>query len=390
LPAIAVGQPSSEKRRPSSYIAGLDGIRAIACFLVFFAHTSWGRMSTIIPATLGVTIFFFLSGFLITTLLRREYARTHTISLRDFYIRRALRILIPLYLIYAIAVALTHFVIHHDQGTLSGFFSMLFYYFNYGYALGDQGIALNIYAPAGMSVIWSLCIEEHFYFIFPITFLALSRSKLSERTKRNALIAFCVLELLWRCARVVFHFRSTAVWNYYATDARLDSILWGAVLAMFWNPLFGDRTILPRKTTLQPLVFGLAVLCLVASLAIPGNLYRDAIRYTVQALLLVVIFSFLVADTGHWSVRWLENPIMRYLGWISYVLYLSHHMIFFMVENLHPMKPLYEMLLTLALTLAFATLVRYTIELPLQRWRARFRHIPEHDRGAADHHGLIS
>lgn len=375
-------------KKPSSYIFGLDGIRAIACFLVFFAHTSWGRMQAVVPATLGVTIFFFLSGFLITTLLRREFAKTGTISLRDFYIRRALRILVPLYITYGLAEALAHFVLHHDGGTWQGFWAMLFYYFNYGYALGSIGIPLNIYAPAGMSVIWSLCIEEHFYFIFPVLFLALSRSKLRESSKRNLLIGFCVLELLWRLARVLLHFHSIEVWNYYATDARLDSILWGAVLAMFWNPLFGQRTVLPRRG--KAWAFAGAVLVLILSLAIPGMIYREAFRYTLQALSLVVIFTFIVSDTGHWSVRWLEHPVMRYLGWTSYIIYLSHYMFFFLIENLWPMNHWLMLLATLMLTLAFATLMRYAVELPLQRWRAKFRHVPEHDRGAADGHGLIS
>lgn len=375
-------------KKSSSYIAGLDGLRTIACFLVFFAHTSWGRMQQIVPATLGVTIFFFLSGFLITTLLRREFAKTGTISLRDFYIRRALRILVPLYITWGLAELIARFVLHHDAGTWQGALSMIFYYFNYGYALGDIGYVLNIFAPLGMSVTWSLCIEEHFYFIFPVLFLAMSRSRLRQVTKRNLLIGFCLLELAWRATRVLLHFRSIEVWNYYATDTRLDSILWGAVLAMFWNPLFGDRTVLPRKRA--QLAFGAAVLVLLLSLAIPGQLYREAFRFTLQALTLIVIFSFIVSDSGHWSVRWLENPVMRYLGWTSYVLYLSHYMFFFTFEHLFTLNHWVLLLLTLAVTVAFATLMRYTVELPLQRLRARFRRVPEHDRGAADGHGLIS
>jgi len=374
------------RTKPSSYIPGLDGIRAIAFLTVFFAHTATAQYGPYVPATLGVTIFFFLSGYLITTLLRKEFDRTGTISLRDFYIRRGLRILGPLYIVYACAELVDRFLFHQHVGTLSGLLSMLFYYFNYGYALGAYGIALNIYAPSGMSVIWSLCIEEHFYLLFPIVFLALSRSRLSRRAQMSWLIGFCCLELAWRSFRVLDHFRVIADWNYYATDARLDSILWGAVLAMFANPILGDRSILPSRR--QPLVFGAAVLLLIASLAIPGPLYRDAFRYTVQALLLCVIFSFIVSRTEHWSVRWLEWPFVRYLGWTSYVLYLCHYLMQHIVGNRLPWAA--RMPATFALSLAFATVMRYAVELPLQNLRKRFRRVPESDPTAADGHGLVS
>jgi peptidoglycan/LPS O-acetylase OafA/YrhL len=370
----------------SSYIPGLDGIRAIAFLLVFFAHASTPRAAPYIPATLGVTIFFFLSGYLITTLLRKEFERTGTVSLRDFYIRRALRILVPLYIVYALAEVVDRFIFHQHFGTLAGFLSAVFYYFNYGYALGAYGVGLNIYAPSGMSVIWSLCIEEHFYLLFPLVFLALSRSKLTRHARMFWLIGFCVLELAWRSVRVLDHFRAVADWNYYATDARLDSILWGAVLAMFANPIFGDRTILPARR--QTSAFIAAVLGLIASLAIPGSLYHDAFRYTVQALLLAVIFSFVVSHSDHWAVRWLEWPPIRYLGWTSYVLYLCHYLMLHIAGNRLSWLP--RLLAGFAMSLAFATLMRYTVELPLQHLRARFRHVPESDPTAADGHGLIA
>src|ERR1700722_2069039 len=91
--------------RDSLYIPSLDGIRAISFFLVFFAHAGLG--SIIIPGGFGVTIFFLLSGFLITTLLRLEFGRYRRISLGSFYLRRVLRILPPLYVVLALAIVLT-------------------------------------------------------------------------------------------------------------------------------------------------------------------------------------------------------------------------------------------------------------------------------------------
>jgi len=369
----------------TSYIPGLDGVRAIAFLLVFLAHGSTGNIT--VPATLGVTIFFFLSGYLITTLLRKEYARTGTIAFRDFYIRRALRILVPLYIVYALAEVLGR-VFLHQGGTLAGFLSSVFYYFNYGYALGVRGYDLHIYSPIGMSVIWSLCIEEHFYFLFPVCFLWIQRARLSPRARMGWIVGFCSLELLWRAYMVLSHFRGFEEWTYYATDARLDSILWGAFLAMFFNPVLGDRTLLPKRR--PALAFGLSVAALFASLQIHSLLYRDAFRYTLQALLMLVIFSFIVSGTNHWSVRWLEWPVVRYLGWTSYVLYLCHFVVMSLVsEKTHWPWPV-KLVVELAISVAFASLMRYTVELPLQRLRGRFRRVPERDTTAADGHGLIS
>src|ERR1700733_14513831 len=82
------------------HLPSLDGIRAVSFLLVFAAHAGLGD---VIPGGFGVTVFFFLSGYLITTLLRIEHDATGTVSLRQFYLRRALRILPPFYLVLALA-----------------------------------------------------------------------------------------------------------------------------------------------------------------------------------------------------------------------------------------------------------------------------------------------
>jgi peptidoglycan/LPS O-acetylase OafA/YrhL len=361
-------QASSSK---TSYIPGLDGIRAIAFLLVFWAHALPG-ISYYIPATLGVTIFFFLSGYLITTLLRRELAETGTIALRDFYLRRALRIFIPLYVVYALTAAFAHFAQHESMGNWKGFFSLLFYYYNYTVALD-----LKAWVPLGMNVIWSLCVEEHFYLLFPLVYLALVRSRMTRSTQTRLLVGFCLLELIWRFILIaVLH--NQHLWTYYATDARLDSILWGSVLALINNPIVAssseipDRLILPRKG--QTMAFLGALLVLATSLLPRSIIYKESLRYTVQALALYVIFSFIISNIGHWSVRWLEWKPLRYLGWISYVLYLSHDFILNVLTRRWPDRFTFTGPLAFLISLVFATLVRYTLELPLQRLRARLRH----------------
>jgi peptidoglycan/LPS O-acetylase OafA/YrhL len=96
-------EASPGKANRAFYLPCLDGIRGLAFLLVFVAHAGLGRL---LPGGLGVTIFFFLSGYLITTLLRLEIEDTGTISLRNFYVRRALRILPPMYVTLCIVALL--------------------------------------------------------------------------------------------------------------------------------------------------------------------------------------------------------------------------------------------------------------------------------------------
>jgi peptidoglycan/LPS O-acetylase OafA/YrhL len=356
---------------PSSsfYIPGLDGIRACAFLMVFLAHALRGSsIVRFVPATLGITIFFFLSGYLITTLLQREADLTGTVSLRDFYLRRALRILVPLYVVYALAAAVAHFALRDSAGNSLGALSVVFQIYNYTGQL--FGVA---HVPDGMTVLWSLAIEEHFYLLFPLAYLLLRR--FAPQRMAPVLFTFCLVELAWRFVLVlVLH--APHAWASFATDARLDSILWGCLLALRNNPLYGDRYLLPRHR--EHLIFFYAVVFFVLAALPQSPLYKDTLRYTLQALDLYVLFSYIVAHPGDWTARWLEFPALRYIGRISYVLYLAH---FFILEALVHHLPAalatcvaVTVPLGLALSVIFAALVRAMLELPLQRLRARLRH----------------
>ena len=95
---------ADDPTRPDVTIPALDGFRALAIAIVLTSHIGLER---IVPGKFGVTLFFFLSGYLITTLLRREVARTGRIDFRAFYRRRAVRILPPLYITFAFFLLLS-------------------------------------------------------------------------------------------------------------------------------------------------------------------------------------------------------------------------------------------------------------------------------------------
>jgi peptidoglycan/LPS O-acetylase OafA/YrhL len=91
----------------SFHVPSLDGMRGGAFLLVFFGHALPDAMLRFVPPAFGVTVFFVLSGYLITTLLRREVDKSGTVSFRDFYLRRALRILPPFYIVLVLSSILT-------------------------------------------------------------------------------------------------------------------------------------------------------------------------------------------------------------------------------------------------------------------------------------------
>ena len=219
-----------------------------------------------------MTIFFFLSGYLITTLLRREFASTAEISIKHFYIRRSLRILPPMYLTLGLACFVVSFLPSMRSATWLGILSALGYFYNYANLIHDDPARL----PAGIGVIWSLMIEEHFYLVFPFAYSKLLRSRLTRYQQAALLGSICLGALLWRCCLVlVLHTPVLTLprWTYSATDARFDSILWGCILAIVWNPAFGDGS--PRLNRNAGKLAGGGLLLLVATLMIRNPVLRE-------------------------------------------------------------------------------------------------------------------
>jgi len=375
--AADAGVQASAKSKPNStYIPALDGLRAIAFLCVFGAHTNGPTFGHYVPATFGVTLFFFLSGYLITTLLRGEAQRTGKIVLKDFYIRRALRIFIPMYITFCVAELIGWLRFHDWHITRGGFFSVLFYVFNYTRML----IKPEPLLPRGFDVTWSLGVEEHFYLLFPLLYLIMLRKGVSRETQVKILLALCAIGLCWR-TYVSYH-RFPESWTYYATDCRFDSILWGSLLALWTNPVYDPAP--PLLKRFGGVLAGIAFFILVGSMVIgawhridPAAYlrYQDTLRYSLQGLCLYFIFHFAISSTGHWSVRWLENRALRYVGWLSYSLYLVHVSIERLFDNLS-LNPWLISPLVFVLSFAYAFAMRHTVELPLQKLRARFRHTP--------------
>src|SRR5262245_57565060 len=149
----------THSRYPQS-VPSLDGIRAISVLLVVLAHSGFDA----VPGGLGVTIFFFLSGYLITTLMLAEYERSGRISIPMFYARRMLRLMPPLLITLALAYGLTYFGALPGGITAAGLAAQLLYFANYYSLFVDPGGTI----PNGTGILWSLAVEEHFYIVYPL------------------------------------------------------------------------------------------------------------------------------------------------------------------------------------------------------------------------------
>lgn len=345
----------------SLYIPSLDGIRAISFFLVFFAHAGLGEI--IVPGGFGVTIFFLLSGFLITTLLRLEFARYRRISLGGFYLRRVLRILPPLYVTLLLAVVLLHIGKGHRTIPFAGTLAQVLQVSNYYQIYADHGVAM-----AGTGVFWSLAVEEHFYLLFPLLYAWL-RPRFSVYQQTSILLILCAAALAWRCA-LHYHFHAEFNRTFFATDTRFDSILLGCVFAIIANPIGNDPLhgwILRQMKWILPL----CVVVLLGTFLDRDEGFRETLRYTLQGLALIPLFIAAVHYQQSWPVLFLNLPLIRFLGVLSYSLYLCHLIIMENIDRVWTTNPVLAQAVSLGCALCFATLVHYLIERPCTRIRKR-------------------
>lgn len=330
--------------------------------LVYLSHAGLGH---VIPGGLGVTIFFFLSGYLITTLLRLERDRTGRNSLRDFYLRRAFRIWPPFYFILGFAVALSVAGWLPMPLRAASVVAQLCHVTNYWFIFRDtEGF------PAGTIVYWSLAVEEHFYLVFPCLFILLRR-KFERRAELQAavLAVLCVVVLLWRCVLASQHVSVDR--TSLATDTRIDSILFGCVLALAGNPML-DPWRGSRATWIRGLLPA-GVLLMVLSLAIRAPWFRETLRYSLQGLALVPIFVVAIRYPDFLPMRLLNVPVMRFLGLLSYSLYLCHQVILFALDyRVFPAQPLITAVVTFPLSVLFSWGVHRFIERPSARARKAF------------------
>lgn len=355
---MATVQPISPKAS-FGYIPCFDGARCLAILMVFLSHLEF---TPYIPGGFGVTVFFFISGLLITRLLLAEFKKRGDIKLPEFYLRRFFR-LMPAMIFMIIATSVVYIAVWGRTIPFSEYASALLYYknyFRYAAALGNGGYPTSVWG-----ITWSLSIEEHFYLLFPAALILMG--PLSKR----AMYVFSALVVLPLILRVMYWdlIPYPAVYNYLATDARMDSILIGCCLALYAEHIPFEKL---NKYLGAPWMFWASVAGIAATLLYREPFFQECVRYSVEQLFLVVIFFQIIYTPNHrWIAGILEWNAMRFIGRISYSIYLWH---MFCLEVAHRYCTTLPGTIVVAtsMTAVLACLSYFLIEMPFVNLRKRF------------------
>ncbi len=349
------------------YIPVLDGLRAVAILLVVASHAG---LDHVLPGAFGVTLFFFISGYLITRQLLAALVRCGRIGLANFYLRRVLR-LMPAGLAYVLVAGLAYEAL---GGRISppGWLSAVFY----GANLFDLWVGYRSTLPGvrhPFNILWSLAIEEHYYAVWPVVLGAVWR----WRWAVAGLVLLCLAVLLWRawlfthcgaaasamCGRV----QANPAWRYnrlyQGTDTRLDSIGWGALLAMVEQRRPGWAG---RAAWLWPA----GVSLLAAGFLVPGDFARQVVRTSVQGVALLLLFPALLHRPGPMQRLLCTRPALL-VGRLSYSLYLWHWGAFALADEIAGGHRLAWLAVGLPASAALAVASYVLVEQPMLRVRRR-------------------
>ncbi|GIU85321.1 MAG: membrane protein [Acidimicrobiales bacterium] len=316
--AVTVESPS---RRRYGYRPALDGLRAIAVLAVLFYHHDPRGFAP--GGFLGVDLFFVLSGFLITTLLLAEHEQTGRVDLRDFWYRRARRLLPALVLVlFFVGVYAWVWAEPNELENLrADGLATLFYVSNWWFAYSGQSYFEQFANPSLFRHTWSLGIEEQFYIVWPLL-ISLAGAVWGVRSRRlGVALASGVVASALAMAAIV----DPGDFNraYYGTDTRAQALLLGALMAWWWRRIDVDRIVADSR--LQALaILGLGVFAAFVLFVDDSEawMYRGGFLLVAVTSALVIFAASGRQDTVY--ARMLSASPLVGTGLISYGLYIWH------------------------------------------------------------------
>lgn len=357
-------EPPLPTRLP--YMPGLDGLRALAVISVLVYHAGYGWAA---GGFLGVEVFFVISGYLITALLLAEWRDTGHVALREFWLRRARRLLPALFLLLVLVTVVAVIFLPDEVASLRGdVLSSIFYVTNWSFILGEKSYFEFIGRPSLVTHLWSLAVEEQFYLLWPLVFIG-GMKLLGRRVFPFAVVAAAIgsAALMW----VLFDPSGGDPSRvYYGTDTRAAGLLLGCALAFVWSPWRLRRTVGRGAVVVLDTVGAIALLVLIHMLMTTGEfdqaLYRGGfLRLDLVTLVVIAVAVHPAAHLG----RLLGVAPMRWVGLRSYGIYLFHWPVYQLTRPGVDVSidGLGLLALRLGLTLVLAELSYRFVEVPIRR-----------------------
>jgi peptidoglycan/LPS O-acetylase OafA/YrhL len=366
--AVAPGTVFVSTAPRLGFVGGFDGIRGIGILMVLFSHA----YSDLSPSFAGIIdVFFVMSAFLITSLLLQEHRDNHAINMRKFYARRGIRLLPSAYLcILAWIVVSLLFDRERVVWVLQDALAAVTYVYNFVFPVGLAAVAPEVAAERSIDQFWSLAVEEQFYLVIAVTVLICIR-------RRWMVQLALVMVALATYIGIARWMGQTGPWPGGPTNSsiparglsllwlsRPDSLMWGVALAVL-NARLPDplpavwRRWLPRAGAVGLIVaFGTMLLASpflndqMARFGVPypyvpmypaftsgepldfGPLYWPEFGHTLAAVACMPALLAMVRLKDWWANRSLSWKPIRFLGRMSYTLYVWHTLIYFIVLDL--------------------------------------------------------
>ena len=372
------------------YLPGLDGMRAVAVVAVMIYHTNNGWLP---GGFIGVEVFFVISGYLITLLLIGEHEKRGRIDLKEFWLRRARRLLPALFLMMALLMIYTAIFERDTLGTLRGDVAAGLAYITNWYQIwvGAGYTAQLEFAP--LRHLWSLAVEEQFYLIWPIVMvglISLGRRRLPDVSRWLVLAAVAIAVgtgLLYHPGQLATaEVAPEAYWSvagrsiskmdtlYLSTITRATGLLMGGAFAMLWRPVAVMRGPLRRRGRELDLVAivgltGLGALAWFLHVQTQNHadpwLFRSGFLAVDLASIMVMAA---VVHQGAMAGPILGNPFFNWIGTRSYGLYLYHWPIYQIIRGTAGGKlTVAEFAMSMATTGVLTELSYRFVEMPIRQ-----------------------
>ncbi|SNC65337.1 Peptidoglycan/LPS O-acetylase OafA/YrhL, contains acyltransferase and SGNH-hydrolase domains [Kytococcus aerolatus] len=357
---------------PKVFRGDIEGLRAIAVGLVLLHHVHFPGVT---GGFAGVDIFFVISGYLITAGLLKEVRSTGTVSLPKFYARRARRLLPAASLVLVFTAVVGWFVMARSAlaDLANDVLAATFYVVNWSLAMREVDYLAEDAAPSPLQHYWSLSVEEQFYVVWPV--LIIIGAFIARRLGRRRMTVIGLLLVLMLGASLVhsvLHTASDPATAYFFTTTRVWELAVGALVAYL-----ADRArSIPRAVAEVMTAVG------VVALAVAALAYTTSTPWPGSAALLPVLGTAAVILAGCSTPDTLVGRLlgvspMRFIGGISYALYLWHWPLLIFLEELRPGSGLLTRLAVVGLAIALSWGTKLLLEDPIRYHKALSASVPK-------------